>query len=1137
MFWSTARTGGWIPDHSLAIDSSLISTLPVLQDATFFCSLGWILYRIWQIYQKPVDELVELLGLDIPPVPDVSLGGISSDSVLLYWKPVENHSTSLKNTIQVNGIKGTLHVYDLCESVDVLTPLSVGEINLKDNSIQVTGLKPGHYYNIRVIASNSAGFSTLGALIRLRTVPTRTKDGSDSAKVEESDGDERVEDSEPAGIRPVPSHFGSAVHSPPHHSAKEMAIVQPSSRRAVLGRRLSPATSVTAPSSVLSSRAASVDEDDSDEAIQRLTGQLDRLRREQYETDKQIHDEDREHLTSVADLSRDRDHFRQLLKEKEETTAELGRQRGHLEKTNRSAQSKKATKERILQQKKAERLKIKDDINRWDSEIASMRQEMERMALENEQLTAAKDEDVTEIRKAISRDQNEIKNLEDDIRTWGIQIKFLEETRQSPGGNEDDEQDGANDRTSDGQAWEFRAHSIQVQLANIWHTYQQVEAENQQAQERVAYWTSRRSRDPTHFAALPATDFPFANRPARLQRHRQLGSRSNAGPVLFGGYPGGLPGVPYSSSASTQFSSASPFFNMSNGMAVLEVPASSASGNLNSSLNESEILTGGGPMSPAATDLLPSNLFRDEDSMIQESPTALRHESSRGGSFDWAEFQSVPPVEAPDTERRTPGSADSRRGSLLSSPHGSIRNHHSGHSSGDMFADNDRLSIHSTGASILPNAAPSTNALGTSRLAHIFPTLYRPRGKSSTHEPPALGTLKQGQSQSFPRNMEQDSFDTLERRRRKGNYGNWALPMAGLLNRHGIGTEDSPKESSIPSTANAVGSRNRLNVFGSRGETDGMTGYHERSSSRPSSMYSFDQIYGRPSSDSQRLSGWPVTESTPSRSSPLNAEWSTSGGPWSQVPSRRPSVQRGSTSNLSIGSTPLDSEAFGNVLTPQRSEQLPIGTRPRSSQRFSTPKLNPAAPTFKTIFGRSEARKAAKAEKANEKAVEKERAKDVETAHSEKIASAGEESSLSQPRLSRDAGSITTAGSVAESHDSLDHSMSGTASEAAASSATRESFMQKITRKSSSSKFNVPWGKERGGLFSKKAGEPSTPDEGEEDVPSEGQVPKSGDSVTSTPQVEKGSRSSLSWPNMRRKSKKGGSAVEKGNETADDDEN
>ncbi len=66
-----------------------------------------IFYRIWQIYQKPMEELVDLLGLDIPPVPQVSLAGISAESILLYWKPTEVQSVTLKYVIQVNGIKGS----------------------------------------------------------------------------------------------------------------------------------------------------------------------------------------------------------------------------------------------------------------------------------------------------------------------------------------------------------------------------------------------------------------------------------------------------------------------------------------------------------------------------------------------------------------------------------------------------------------------------------------------------------------------------------------------------------------------------------------------------------------------------------------------------------------------------------------------------------------------------------------------------------------------------------------------------------------------------------------------------------------------------------------------------------------------
>ena len=54
-----------------------------------------------------MEELQELLGLDIPSIPEVSLSGITPDSVLLYWKPPDTQTASLKHTIEVNGIRGT----------------------------------------------------------------------------------------------------------------------------------------------------------------------------------------------------------------------------------------------------------------------------------------------------------------------------------------------------------------------------------------------------------------------------------------------------------------------------------------------------------------------------------------------------------------------------------------------------------------------------------------------------------------------------------------------------------------------------------------------------------------------------------------------------------------------------------------------------------------------------------------------------------------------------------------------------------------------------------------------------------------------------------------------------------------------
>ena len=60
------------------------------------------------VLSKPTEELEEVLGIDIPPVPEVTLSRIASDSVLLFWKSPENYYTPLSLDVQVNGISGTV---------------------------------------------------------------------------------------------------------------------------------------------------------------------------------------------------------------------------------------------------------------------------------------------------------------------------------------------------------------------------------------------------------------------------------------------------------------------------------------------------------------------------------------------------------------------------------------------------------------------------------------------------------------------------------------------------------------------------------------------------------------------------------------------------------------------------------------------------------------------------------------------------------------------------------------------------------------------------------------------------------------------------------------------------------------------
>ena len=53
---------------------------------------------------KPVEELVALLGLEVPVAPVVSLAGIKADGVLLHLAPPEQRAAVVKYVIRINGI-------------------------------------------------------------------------------------------------------------------------------------------------------------------------------------------------------------------------------------------------------------------------------------------------------------------------------------------------------------------------------------------------------------------------------------------------------------------------------------------------------------------------------------------------------------------------------------------------------------------------------------------------------------------------------------------------------------------------------------------------------------------------------------------------------------------------------------------------------------------------------------------------------------------------------------------------------------------------------------------------------------------------------------------------------------------------
>lgn len=54
----------------------------------------------------PVQDLIEILKVDVPEAPDVSLAGIRSDAATLEWSRPPSSRPVQKYVIQVNGVNG-----------------------------------------------------------------------------------------------------------------------------------------------------------------------------------------------------------------------------------------------------------------------------------------------------------------------------------------------------------------------------------------------------------------------------------------------------------------------------------------------------------------------------------------------------------------------------------------------------------------------------------------------------------------------------------------------------------------------------------------------------------------------------------------------------------------------------------------------------------------------------------------------------------------------------------------------------------------------------------------------------------------------------------------------------------------------
>ena len=939
--------------------------------------------------------------------------------------------------------------------------------------MEVLRLKADHCYTIKLVATNSDNISAISDAIRIQTLPT--------SEPVHTLGDAEHE---------LPAILQYPLSSPPHPhqyiQSRDVSTAQQSSSRSVADRRSSPPTHTVPESTREFAPSSDTDDEGSSDVLRNLTQTLESLKVQRKESENQIDEEEADAKMHHSSLVDERDKLRHLLKEKEESSADLRRHGNQLDKLNRAAQSRRTAKQKALQTKKSRRQKLKNDASKWDAELSMIATSIKSLQKDLMDLSASRTNEMIHLRKALSADQISIKTIEDEIRLKGAQIKEIEQRRDQLSDFRVQQHDSDKDEVDNikGDIWEAKYQALQSHLQSLWSALQQSKHEEQQAEEHLSWWMANREISFDHFSTHPFAERPSALRPAGTGRpeYEQLNSALHSDQMGNRSLGSHLPPPPPYQPNSGLFQER------------IDQQASPFERSARSALSADHGFPGDSVIGPAANDLLPSYLLRDDDTTSRDEISTTSREADKDVDNHFI-HHSFHNSDVSIRGLNTPVSASSKNGSVFTSPHNSTQNV-------SIFrAEGDSQSLNPANNTVPTRQGSDSIAQPIGRFANLFSSPFgRQRGKSNGHGPPALGTLKQGQSQSFPRHIEQEVLDTSGLRRRRGSHDTWANPVAGLLGRNSI----SP-ESPIDRARTASGRSARLNVFKPRMQTlDSGFPSQEPSSPRPSSTYSYDQPFGRTSNEGPNIWG-PVGDALHSRGGSANITHVAS---WSRDASRRTSLGQKSFTNLSLGSTPLDAQDLSRASSKHRTEQAPIGTRP-VAQPPLVPRLNPTAPSFKTLFSRSDGRKAAKAEKSSGKNVELVKRRENEGLEADN-SDLTDDASPAQSRMSRDAQSIATAASTADSRDSFEHNNAGTTSD---SPTPRETLMQKITRKSSSSKFNVPWSKDRG-MFSKRAGEPSASGDND-DGSSEVRV-SDGTSAPHTPREEK-----RAWTSIRRKPKKG----------------
>ncbi|KOS19203.1 hypothetical protein ESCO_000290 [Escovopsis weberi] len=979
----------------------------------------WLLHRSWQTLWKPVPDLINILGVDIPEPPDVSLAGIRSDAATLSWTRPSSHRPVQKYSIQVNGVH-------------------VGDSPGNEVAITVTGLKPNHFYNIRVVAVGPNNFQAGSALVRLRTFG---KDGrpqlgnsrlptsfTDPEPLNAGSGDDESDDSDDPTFS-MPSVEAAPVLDGGSSAVRDSNGTVSGQRRNTINRRHSPSVA-----SMDQPQIRSPIHDGPELSLDELNRKFEGIRKEIDDTLILYAKDEAESLHQEEELKKEKERKRQILREKEEQTAQLKATARITMEQMRAAEKERTKREQQLREKEVKKSEVRETIKKLEGEIQRMVKERSGFETQVRELSKKRDSDVIKLDEANAKLQEKCAELEAELKDKGKQLQDLKETRESLPDAHDDQWKEEDARLK--REWELRRREMHNRLtmengqAQMLDQQIRILAEQLNIhQSNAAFYNQLGASSSVEFDMSPSTQ-------SKRLSHRNISRPNTTHPS-----PAQIaPAEPSFAPAEAGFGHASfaPALFM-------DMAADGASDHQ----TEAESKASNGPLSPSAQTLLPSNIFDEtEESDSKERRTLFLTDLLNGSAED-------------------PQSPTSSHHSFnyFSSPHGSTRNL----PYGPFGEGNDRR------PSLAISHAATPPRPASHRLSNILAPFHRKATSKAAEDGFALGSLKPGQSQSFPRQT--DEQEVLENRRRL-NFS-W-------MTRSSAGPDDTMMRSPYSSSTKAHSAR-RLNPFAS--SSSALFPERDPDSSRPPSIASTD--LPRPSTDSGSIWGNPADAPFGAK----NRLWSPSDGRWpSRAGSRRPSLH-GTTSVLTTTLASAEDEILDerDLLNPQTSPSQVgvIGSRPPgTASSMMSQRLNPNAPTFMGSLFRKDREGGIEKERSKgsrDKSRGGERRDDKGKAQEARPLSldlsAALDVSPAHSHVSRGAYSTHAHASACESRESLalESAVSNTPSDAHSYAGSihkdQENVVRKLFRKGSFSKFSLSsrLGKESG-LFKKGPGSATNSD-------------------------------------------------------------